>query len=191
MKKILGLIPLLGLLLVLTCAPASALSDGEYEYTLQNNEVRLDKYIGSGGDITIPTAIRGIPVTAIGDRCFAYTDDVTSIYVPGTVREIGIQAFAQTDQAPTLKKVVIAEGANKIGDMAFNYATGLTDVQLPTSLANSLSQAKVVFKGCDALTHISLPYGMTAITYHMFEGCDNLRSVSLPATIQTIGEYAF
>ena len=30
MKKILGLIPLLGLLLVLTCAPASALSDGEY-----------------------------------------------------------------------------------------------------------------------------------------------------------------
>ena len=191
MKKILGLIPLLGLLLVLTCAPASALSDGEYEYTLQNNEVRLDKYIGSGGDVTIPTTIRGIPVTVIGDRCFAYTDDVTSIYVPGTVREIGVQAFAQTDQAPTLKKVVIAEGVSKIKDMAFIHATGLTDVQLPSSLASSLSQAKVVFSGCTSLPHITLPYGMTAITYHMFEGCDNLRSVSLPATIQTIGEYAF
>ncbi len=193
MKKILGLIPLLGLLLVLTCAPASALSDGEYEYTLLNNEVRLDKYIGSGGDITIPTSIRGIPVTAIGDRCFSdYNSpagrEVTSVIIPGTVKEIGEQAFAQSKK---IEKVVVNEGVTTIKRQAFSNMDKLTSIQLPNSAAKNLSESKSVFIYCDSLTHVTLPQGMTAIPYHMFEGCSNLRSVSMPATIQVIDEWAF
>lgn len=193
MKKILGLIPLLALLLALTCVPASALSDGEYEYTLQNNEVRLDKYIGSGGDITIPTSIRGIPVTVIGDRCFADANspagrEVTSVSIPGTVKEIGTQAFAN---AKNIQKIMVDEGVTDIKNSAFSNLDKLTSIQLPASAGKSLSDAKLAFSHCENLSQITLPYGMTKIPYHMFDGCKNLRSVSLPATIQTIEEYTF
>ena len=61
--------------------------------------------------------------------------------------------------------VVIPEGAEKIGDSAFN--------------------------GCKTLTSITIPEGVTEIGYRTFYLCTGLSSVALPESLKRIGESAF
>lgn len=48
----------------------------------------LEKYIGPGGDVTIPEG-----VTEIGDWAFCGCTGLTSVTIPGDVTEIGNEAF--------------------------------------------------------------------------------------------------
>ena len=47
------------------------------------------------------------------------------------------------------------------------------------------------FKGCNRLTSLTLPDGITEIGDHAFEGCSGLTSLNLPAGITKIGSEAF
>ena len=47
------------------------------------------------------------------------------------------------------------------------------------------------FYGCDALTSVTLPDGLTSIDDHAFYGCYSLTSVTLPDSLTFIGNYAF
>ena len=47
------------------------------------------------------------------------------------------------------------------------------------------------FKGCNRLTSLTLPDGITEIGDHAFEGCSGLTSLTLPAGITSIGSEAF
>jgi hypothetical protein len=37
----------------------------DYAYTTNNGTITITKYIGPGGDVTIPSRINGLPVTSI------------------------------------------------------------------------------------------------------------------------------
>lgn len=75
--------------------------DGFYEYNdivyyIENMNVYIYNYIGSGSEVYIPSDINGVPVTAICDDAFAGTSaDV--IHVPSSVTNIGANAFGQDD----------------------------------------------------------------------------------------------
>ena len=47
------------------------------------------------------------------------------------------------------------------------------------------------FSGCNRLTSLTLPDGITEIGDHAFEGCSELTSLTLPAGITKIGSEAF
>ena len=121
-KKIFRIGLLAGLLAALMCFSAAALTEGDWEYSLLGNEVHLEKYIGSGGNVEVPAQISGAPVTKINSACFNEirndVNDVTSVHIPGTVKEIEHNAFLG---AESIRSISIDPGVVKIGSDAFRW----------------------------------------------------------------------
>ena len=47
------------------------------------------------------------------------------------------------------------------------------------------------FNGCDSLTSIEIPSGVTTIGENAFDNCTSLSSITIPNTVTSIGNYAF
>ena len=114
------------------------------------------------GDIRIPSAIDGKPVTRIGSDAFRYCDELTSVVIPGSVKEIGTDAFWNCN---SLTNVEMEVGVEEIGWEAFG--------------------------ACHRLERVVIPDGVTRISRYAFRYCDNLVDVTIPDSVTDIGNYAF
>lgn len=166
--------------------PAAALDNGEFEYTIQGNEIYLTFYIGEGGDVRIPESINGIPVTKINRNCFVGNNTVTSISIPGTVRTLEDGALAS---AHAVTRITIDEGVTEIGDGAFEKMENLIEANIPNSAAGGLSGR--LFSGCSSLQQISLPEGMAEIPMFTFDGCSSLDTIKIPDSVTKLGSQCF
>jgi len=184
MKKLTSLLLTLTLALSLFTVPASALTYGDWEYTIQNNEVYLTKYIGSGGDVKVPSTLNGVPVTKINLFTFTDNKNAETIYVPSSVKEIEEMSF----QGCMAREITIAEGCTIIGDKAFAYCDQLEKINIP-STAKELGYR--MLGGCDSLREVNLAEGITYLPERMCDSCPSLKTIRLPSTLQTIGKYAF
>lgn len=123
-----------------------------------------------------------------------------------TSASIGPYAFYGTN----LKKVTVSEGAEFIGESAFENCSVLSEVVLPDTV-NSIGSG--AFKGCSSLSSVRVPSGITEISESMFSGsglvevtvssgvlsignsafseCANLRSVVIEGNVTSIGNSAF
>ena len=75
-----------------------------------------------------------------------------------------------------------------IGSFAFSDCSGLTSLNLPSSIT---SIGYGAFRGCSGLTSLNLPAGITEIGDCAFHGCSGLTSLTLPDGITSIGSWAF
>ena len=75
-----------------------------------------------------------------------------------------------------------------IGDYAFEGCSGLTSLTLPAGITEI---SYCAFEGCSGLTSLTLPAGITSIGNYAFKGCSGLTSLTLPAGITYIGYEAF
>lgn len=80
------------------------------------------------GTLPVPAVLDGHPVTAIGDRAFAHTYNLTGLTVPAGVSRIGAEAFYLCFR---LTEVTLPASVTSIGEMAFELhedggAWGLT-----------------------------------------------------------------
>ncbi|MGM9947390.1 hypothetical protein [Floccifex sp.] len=50
----------------------SAETDGNFTYLISDNQVTITGYIGSGGNVVIPSQIEGRTVTAIAQNAFMF-----------------------------------------------------------------------------------------------------------------------
>lgn len=75
-----------------------------------------------------------------------------------------------------------------IGEKAFNGCNGLTSIILPEGLTKISSYA---FYGCTGITSLSIPHGLTEIGGFAFDRCTNLTSISFSEGLKTINWYAF
>jgi hypothetical protein len=85
-------VKLLSLLLLFTLPIAAQALD--FSYTTSSGTITITGYTGSGGAVTIPDTIAGLPVTSIGDWAFYDTTSLTSVKIPNTVTNIGLGAFS-------------------------------------------------------------------------------------------------
>ena len=69
-------------------------------------------------------------VTNIESYAFEYTQNLTSITIPTSVKKIGVAAFAST----VLTSVVIPDGVDTISGMTFRWCSNLRSVTLPASI---------------------------------------------------------
>ena len=88
------------------------------------------------GAVEIPTKIKNIAVTSIGDGAFNERTKLTSIEIPSSV--------------------------TSIGERAFMGCSGLTGIKIPAGVTSIGSSA---FYGCSGLTSIEIPAGVTSIGY--------------------------
>lgn len=131
---------------------------------LENRTVRVSGYFGTDKDIVIPEEILGLDVIGFDEMFFMHgmaPADVNSITVPGVIKNIPYRCFTQISG---LKKIILNDGVEEIGDRAF--------------------------ENCKQLTEIDLPLSIRTIGNNAFYNC-GAKSVTLSKNIQSIGEYAF
>ena len=87
-----------------------------------------------------------------------------------------------------IRKVVIEEGCEYLGDASFASYTSLADVVLPSSLKEIGAAA---FFGCTSLKEIALPEGLNVICRYAFANCSNLKAPTLPETLKLIEDHGF
>ncbi|MDO4543339.1 MAG: leucine-rich repeat protein [Clostridia bacterium] len=186
MKKAISL--LLTLLLVTTLLPTSRVSgeaEGDYEYIVNNGEAIITGYIGSGGDIAIPSTLGGYPVTGIGGGAFLNCYSLTSVTIPDSVTSIGLNAFRR---CTSLTSVTIPDSVISIGDWAFSWCSSLREVIIPDSVT---SIGEATFHYCTSLTEVILPNSVISIGDGAFLDCYSLTEVTIPDSVTSIGDWAF
>ena len=114
------------------------------------NEAKIIGYNGSGGDVSIPASLDGIPITTIGvgqfpQPVFSSSTVVTNLVIPNGVKAISNWAF---DGNANLKSITIPDSVTHIGHAAFG--------------------------GCSSLKEISIPAATTNISYYVFVNCSSL-----------------
>ena len=153
---------MMGLALLLGLA-MPAVATAQFLYTTNAETITIIQYTGPGGDVIIPDATNGLPVTSIGDWAF---------YKPSS----------------SLTNVTIPSSVTSIGFSAFNNCTHLVSIALPNSVTNL---GLYVFSGCTSLTNVTLSTGLTSVATGAFSSCSNLASVVIPASVTSIGDWAF
>src|SRR5215468_163712 len=88
----------------------------QFYYTTNNGTITITLYIDSGGAVSIPSQIHGLPVTAIGGNAFI-DHTITSVTIPNSVTSIGGYAFYGCFN---LASVTIPNSVTSIGDWAFS-----------------------------------------------------------------------
>jgi len=215
MKKIL-LFSLLAAILLTICGCGSLSSKfggkripespvADFQYEIEDGEVKITKYIGSDREVRIPAEIKDRPVTVIGRNAFKEYD-LLYIYIPENVVLIDESAFYC---CRFLETVVLPESLRDIGDGAFSGCEALKKIEIPRSVTalkygtfqncTSLNSVKLyenlliiecdAFENCKMLTEIKLPDRLRTIEAGAFEGCDNLKELHIPAHTRIEVEY--
>ncbi|MDE7082142.1 MAG: leucine-rich repeat domain-containing protein [Clostridia bacterium] len=113
-------------------------------------------------NLIIPSSIDGMPVVSIRNSAF--------------------------NNKLKAKKLVISEGIQEIGNLAFYWGKALESVQLPTSLTKIGYQA---FSNCSNLLEINLPDNLISIGFKAFECCNKITKVIIPSNAQYIDADVF
>jgi BspA type Leucine rich repeat region (6 copies) len=123
----------------------------QFTYVVTNGTITITGYTGSGGAVTIPGEIYGLPVTDIADQAFDENYSITSLVIGMNVTNIGVNSFASCD---SLTNVVFPNTLTSIEEAAFYGCVGLTSITIPGSVATigdyafgSTSLAHVYFLG--------------------------------------------
>ena len=152
----------------------------------QGTEIAITGFNNPGGAAEIPAAIDGKPVTSIGEGAFENVM-ITAVSIPASVKNIHNLAFKSCSQ---LQTVTFAEGSAlaSIGDNAFEGCQKLSSLQLPEGVTEI---GRAAFNGCRALREVTVPTGVTEIEDFTFGVCASLREIHLPEGLTSIGASAF
>ena len=177
-----------GKLSILDLSEAKIVAGGDayvrYSENYYTSNDKLGHYIfyGCSGltSLTIPSS-----VTEIGVDAFNGCWKLTSLTIPSGVTSIGYSAFWGCSG---LTSLTIPSGVTSIGIYAFDGCSGLTSLTIPSSVTSIGGGA---FWGCSGLTSLTIPSSVTEIGESAFIGCSGLTSLTIPSGVTSIGNYAF
>ena len=170
----------------------SALTDGNYEYELINNnkEVRITKYKGKEEYVYLPNTIKGKKVTEIGDYSFSENKTIIEIQFNSNLKIIGVGAFEDADKLVRLRIPnsikEIKGGYYSTG--AFENCDSLKSIVIGSGLENISYNT---FTDCKSLESVTIGNGVKEIQNDAFNNCPNLKTVKFGSELRTIGESAF
>ena len=136
--------------------------------------------------ITIPASVK-----SIGRLAFASNANLADVEFPETpIEEIKDRAFQDTkwwanycaDEKNIYCNIIY------IQDIAYKAVS--IDITECSFKEGTRIIGDLAFVGCQNLTKVEIPYGVTSIGYSAFEDCD-LRKVVIPRSVKSVGGYAF
>ncbi|MDD7445916.1 MAG: leucine-rich repeat domain-containing protein [Clostridiales bacterium] len=134
--------------------------------------------------LSIPKAIGGVPVRAIGDNAFEFHYYLAVLELPEGLEAIGDNAFAHCE---TLQYVSFPDSLKTIGDGAFDggyYARALNLTGVETIGDSAFRFSRITGE-------LTLSDSLVSIGANAFENSFHLSSLSLPASLQRVGSRAF
>lgn len=160
--------------------------DTNSDFKVNQNEdgtVTIERYLGQGGNVEIPSQIGGKKVTEIGDTAFQYSG-LKSVVIKGEVKRIGASAFASCWE---LESVDISGSAMSIEKEAFRQCSNLESVSIS---GNAINIEKEAFRRCDNLESVNISGDGINLGTLVFSEC-NLKSVNISGSGISIGAEAF
>ena len=130
-------------------------------------------------NITIPST-----VTSISKYLFYGFKSLNSVAIPGTVQNIGEQAFAYSG----ISSLTLSEGITTIGNYAFSYCPNLVSVTIP-STCSSVGMGMDIFSECGNLTTATINSSM--VPSRAFINCSKLASVTFGTGVSTKSKISF
>lgn len=94
----------------------------DFAYTFDDGKATITGYLGNDAKVTVPSALGGVPITAIGNGAFAGSG-LHMIGIPDSVTAIGEDAFSQCQN---LLSVDVPHTVQFIGEGAFDDCPLLT-----------------------------------------------------------------
>ncbi len=136
------------------------------QFEIEGDE--LVKYIGRGGEVTIPNYIK-----KIGPSAFCDCEKLTRVVIPDSVREIGYNAFCMCEN---LKEAEIGNGVKTIGKQAFHLCSSLKRIVIPDSVETIGESA---FGYCSQCTSFSFGKNIREVGLRAFESARALKKVEI------------
>ena len=156
--------------------------------------------------IVIASVYNELPVTRIKDNAFNGSD-ITAVFIPDSVTEIGRYAFAGCENLVTanipagvtelssgvfsncrsLTNITLPDGVRVIGESAFEYC-GFTEINFLNKVNDIGERA---FAGCEKLVTVNIPDSVTEIGRYAFAGCENLVTANIPAGVTGLSSGVF
>jgi len=125
----------------------------DFNISLVDEGIKIDKYIGNDVEVIIPAMIDNLPVVELGDNAFSYKD-LISVEIPDSVTTIGNNAFYYNQ----LTSIELPSGITAIGSNVFRD-NELTNVVIPSGVTSIGVEA---FSG-NKLTSVEIPNGVISI----------------------------
>jgi hypothetical protein len=156
-----------------------------YNYAINNGAMNITGYTGSGGAVTIPGMIGGLPIMSIGNEAFYQSTNLTSVTIPNNVTNLGHGAFAFCGNLTT---VTLPDHLVSVGIGAFWNCTNLASVTMGT---NAASMGISEFDSCASLTSLTIPDSVLKIGSSALQNCSGLTNVTIGKGVVSIGNNAF
>lgn len=175
----------------------------------------ITKYNGTDTVVVIPSKINGVTVTTIGTDAFLGLN-ITSVTIPGSVTEIGANAFAGCTNLTSVtyggdwSNLTIQSGNPAVQDAAneqlFDFAFTPDNTAVIVKKYNGTAADVTIpshYKGKpvtmidhaafhdSAVTSVTIPDSVTAIPDYAFGFCSQLTNISIPNSVTFIGFSAF
>ena len=165
---------------------ASALTSGNYTYTVSGTNATITAYSGTASTLSIPSTIGGYTVTAIGKSAFEYCSSLETVTLPATLIKIESYAFNSSG----ITTIKIPEGVTTIEEHAFSNCSYLKKVIIPSTIT---SMGTAIFENCINLSSVSIAEGTKYVTLGSgaFRNCTSLQTITIPGNYITIGRGAF
>ena len=142
-----------------------------------DNTAILGKYKGSEELVVVPSEVGNNRVVEIEKRAFYKNTAIKKVVISEGIEIIGDNAFSGCNN---LKEVVIPESIRIIEDKAFSGCKNLIRINIPGPIEELGDN---VFKGCSALKTIEISEGAEYFDTEEFDGCKNITDIYLPASI--------
>ena len=136
-------------------------------------------------------------ITEIGSYTFSKYKG-TSITIPDSVTNIGQYAFRYCNSLESITLPFVGATKNGTSNTHFGYIFGASsysynDDYVPTTLKEVIitggtSIGYEAFRGCTALTSITIPDSVTSIGSGAFRGCSSLESITIPFVGEEAGK---
>lgn len=175
---------------------------GDYEYSLFQDTIFIEKYTGSNPDITIPTSIPEYPDKQVSWNMNNFqatigNDKITSISFDNTTgkntnlfSDISFKQFTSLRSFDSRGSELSKNDINTI-DYAFQGLKALTTVDLSSWDTSKIYDLSYLFDGCSALENLTLSdsFKTSQVTTmsRMFNGCSSLKNADFVKYIDTSG----
>ena len=133
-----------------------------------NNTINISKLLNKKG------------VTDIGKNAFCFENDLISVILPSTIKNIDDTAFAR---CKNLEEIQFKDGIVKIGSMAFSECKNLRNIKLPDTVQEL---GYYIFSYNTNLSSIILSQNLKILRKSEFEDCTNLTTITIPKSVNNI-----
>jgi len=170
----------------------------EWEIEKDDSSVTIIKYYGEASSISIPSSLDGLPVRSLGFEAFSNCDQVTSIFIPASVKSISVSFIdcnnlntitVNKNNAEFLSVDGILFNKNKTQLLCYPAGKSRETYAIPGSVTEIATAA---FWKCSDLKNITFQNNNSIhIGSFSFAGCSGLKNITFNATDIAIGQYAF